>query len=44
MISKLKAARQVNAAGILMQIANGRQKNVLVSICDGEPVGTLFYP
>ena len=44
MISKFKAARLVNAAGIPMQIANGRQKNVLVSICHGEAVGTIFHP
>ena len=44
MIAKFKAARLVNAAGIPMQIANGRQKNVLVSISQGEPVGTIFHP
>jgi glutamate 5-kinase len=44
MISKFKAARLVNEAGIPMQIAHGRQKNVLVSICQGEPVGTIFHP
>jgi len=44
MISKFKAARLVNASGIPMQIANGRQKNVLVSICEGEAVGTIFHP
>jgi glutamate 5-kinase len=44
MISKLKAARIVNAAGLPMQIADGRQKNVLTSICQGEPVGTIFHP
>ncbi len=44
MISKLKAARLVNAEGIPMQIANGRQKDVLVSICQGESVGTIFHP
>jgi glutamate 5-kinase len=43
MISKLKAARLVNEAGIPMQIAHGRQKNVLVSICQGEAVGTIFH-
>jgi glutamate 5-kinase len=43
MISKLKAGRVVNAAGIPMQIANGRQKDVLISICQGEPIGTLFH-
>lgn len=44
MISKLKAARLVNAAGIPMQIAHGREKNVLLSICQGESVGTIFHP
>jgi glutamate 5-kinase len=44
MISKFKAARLVNAAGIPMQIAHGRQKNVLLSICEGEAVGTVFHP
>jgi glutamate 5-kinase len=44
MISKFKAAQLVNASGIPMQIANGRQKNVLVSISDGDPVGTTFHP
>jgi len=44
MISKFKAAKLVNAAGIPMQIANGRQKNVLLSICHGETVGTTFHP
>lgn len=44
MISKLKAARLVNNVGIPMQIANGRQKNVLVSISQDEEVGTIFHP
>jgi len=44
MISKFKAARLVNAAGIPMQIANGRQKNILVSIVEGESIGTTFHP
>jgi glutamate 5-kinase len=44
MISKLKAARLVNQAGIPMQIAHGRKKDVLVSICQGEAVGTIFHP
>jgi glutamate 5-kinase len=44
MVSKLKAGRLVNAAGIPMQIAHGRQKDVLISICQGEPVGTIFHP
>jgi glutamate 5-kinase len=44
MISKFKAARLVNAEGIPMQIANGRQKNVLVSVAAGETIGTTFHP
>ena len=44
MISKVKAAKLVNAAGIPMQIANGRQKNVLVSIGEGAAIGTTFHP
>jgi glutamate 5-kinase len=44
MISKFKAARLVNDAGIPMQIANGRQKNILISIGEGESVGTTFHP
>ena len=44
MISKLKAARVVNKAGIPMQIAHGREKGVLVSICQGDAVGTIFHP
>jgi glutamate 5-kinase len=44
MISKFKAAKLVNHAGIPMQIANGRQKNVLVSIGEGEVIGTTFHP
>jgi len=44
MISKLKAARLVNEAGIPMQIAHGREKDVLLSISQGESVGTIFHP
>jgi glutamate 5-kinase len=44
MISKFKAARLVNEAGIPMQIAHGRQKDILVSICKGEQIGTTFHP
>jgi len=43
MVSKLKAAKVVNAVGIPMQIAHGRQKDVLLSICQGEQVGTMFH-
>ena len=44
MISKFKAAKLVNAAGIPMQIANGRQKNILTAISAGEAIGTTFHP
>ncbi len=44
MISKFKAAKLVNAAGLPMQIAHGRQKNILISIADGTPIGTTFHP
>ena len=44
MISKFKAAKLVNAAGIPMQIAHGRQKHILVSIADAAPIGTTFHP
>lgn len=43
MVSKLKAGRLVNSAGIPMQIAHGRQKDVLLSICQGEQTGTMFH-
>ena len=43
MVSKLKAARIVNQAGVPMQIADGREKNILLSICQGEKVGTIFH-
>jgi glutamate 5-kinase len=42
MITKLTAARMVNAAGIRMQIAHGRRPNVLLDIAAGKKVGTLF--
>ena len=44
MISKFKAAKLVNAVGIPMQIANGRQKNILTAISAGEAIGTTFHP
>jgi glutamate 5-kinase len=43
MVSKLKAARLVNAAGIPMQIAHGRGKNILLDISAGKEVGTIFH-
>ncbi len=43
MISKLKAARLVNDAGIPMQIADGREKDILLAISRGDAVGTVFH-
>lgn len=43
MVSKLKAAKLVNAAGIPMQIAHGREEGVLLQIADGEKIGTMFH-
>jgi glutamate 5-kinase len=44
MITKLLAAKIVNAEGIPMQIAHGRQEKVLIRIGQGEKIGTLFQP
>ena len=42
MITKIKAARVLGAAGIPMIICSGRKDDVLVSAVEGKPVGTLF--
>lgn len=44
MKTKLQAAKKVTNSGIPMIIANGREKNVLKRILDGEEVGTIFLP
>jgi glutamate 5-kinase len=44
MITKLQAARLVTLAGEAAMIANGRTKDVLVRILDGEKIGTVFAP
>ncbi|MCS7270212.1 MAG: glutamate 5-kinase, partial [Gemmataceae bacterium] len=44
MKSKLRAARQVTAAGEAVVIANGRQERILDRLFAAEPVGTLFLP
>jgi glutamate 5-kinase len=44
MVTKLRAAKFVNARGITMQIANGRAPDVLNSICQGKRIGTTFLP
>ena len=42
MITKIKAAKLTTAEGIPLQIANGRSANVLLKICQGRPIGTIF--
>ncbi len=44
MLSKIRAARKVTAAGIPMIIANGRREDVLPAIFAGEAAGTFFAP
>lgn len=42
MVTKFRAAKIANAAGIDMVIANGAQPEIIYQILDGEPVGTRF--
>ncbi len=44
MLSKIRAARKVTAAGIAMIIANGCQENILQTIFSGRTTGTFFFP
>jgi glutamate 5-kinase len=44
MISKIKAARKVNAAGVPMVIAAGDKPNILLKLRDGQQHGTFFVP
>ncbi len=44
MISKLRAAEMVNAAGEYCWVADGRNPNALNEIIVGEDIGTLFVP
>jgi glutamate 5-kinase len=44
MISKLDAVRAVTEAGELAVIANGRTRNVLTRLFQGEKLGTVFVP
>ena len=43
MASKIAAARIVTEAGGHCVIASGRDDHVLMSICRGEPTGTMFH-
>jgi len=44
MLSKIKAAKKVNGAGIPMIIANGKRPDVLIRLFSGEAIGTYFEP
>jgi glutamate 5-kinase len=44
MLSKIKCAKKVNAAGIPMVIANGNRKDVLLRLFALEEIGTFFVP
>jgi glutamate 5-kinase len=44
MLTKIKAARKVTAAGIPMVIANGSQPDILRRLFSGDPLGTFFVP
>jgi glutamate 5-kinase len=44
MISKIKAARKVNSAGVPMVIARGDKPNILLKLFAGQKHGTFFVP
>ena len=44
MISKIRAARKVNAAGVPMVIAKGDRQNILARLFSGQTHGTFFVP
>lgn len=44
MLSKLYAARKCLASGIPMIIAPGKERDVLLRVFEGDPLGTLFFP
>ena len=44
MLSKIKAARKVTAAGIPMVIANGNTPDILKNLFSAEEFGTFFVP
>ena len=44
MISKIKAARKVNSAGVPMVIAAGDKPNILLKLRAGKKHGTFFVP
>ena len=44
MLSKIRAARKVNAAGIPMVIANGETADIIKKLFSGKTLGTFFIP
>ncbi|AOY58203.1 MULTISPECIES: glutamate 5-kinase [Desulfococcus] len=44
MMTKIRAARKVNTAGIPMIIAQGTKPDILIRLLEGEPHGTYFAP
>ena len=44
MLSKIKAAKKVTAAGVPMIIARGEKADVLMRLFSGEAHGTVFVP
>jgi glutamate 5-kinase len=44
MMTKIRAARKVNTAGIPMFIAQGTKPDILLRLMDGEEHGTFFAP
>lgn len=44
MISKLRAAEVVTAAGDFLWVADGRIPDILIQVADAKDVGTLFLP
>jgi len=44
MLSKIRAARKLSAAGVPMVIANGIQPNILKRLFSGKDHGTFFIP
>lgn len=44
MLTKCHIAHKLSRLGIAVHIANGRTPDILISILNGEPVGTKFLP
>ncbi|THB64542.1 MAG: glutamate 5-kinase [Gammaproteobacteria bacterium] len=44
MLTKVKAARKAARSGSATVVAKGDEKDILLQVCNGENVGTLFIP